>query len=312
MRLLYIARMGNHDNADEDSIAYAFKILGHEVLCVDEAAASVLKESDIRAYEVDFCLIHKWGNFDTLKTISRVCPVVFWYFDMVCPIDGDITLRARSEYRIEWMNEVLKVVTVGFCTDGDWVTYINYREGEEKLVHLMQGMDERMVGMGDPVIEGVPPILFMGMVNHGRKRAGHILELQTRYKDKFMVFGNAGPRRRVHGRELANLLASTKIVVSPDGPNTPNYWSNRVYLTLGLGGFLLHPHIKKLEKHYRLGEELVMYHDRDDLNNLIDYYLNVDDTSRMEVRERGLKATVERNLYRHRCSELVREVRRRM
>ncbi len=303
MRILYIAKFGEHDNCDEEAIAHALKLLGHEVIYMPEQYACA---GDV---EADFCLIHKWGNVEEIKNLSKKMPMVFWYFDMVRPVDGDYTLLRRSEERVRWMNEVIPHCLVGFLTDGDWVIDYNYRSSEEKLVHLLQGADERFLGMGSPVVENVPPILFTGMRNHGRRRAEHIDSLQRQYASQFLLFGDAGPRHRVHGRQLADLFASTRIVVAPDGPSTHNYWSNRVYLTLGLGGFLLHPYCRGLTQHYRPGSELIYYHDREDLNHLIDRYLE-DHVAREEMRIKGLEATRERNLYRHRCEALIREVQR--
>jgi hypothetical protein len=316
VKILFLANHLPEDNRDEEAISHAMRELGHEVVEVQEQARYRTQSwTEVRrlAGGCDWVLFLKHPVVSELQILSRVKDrrLAFWYFDMIRPVDGDLTLARRSDKRVQWMREVIPLCRVGFCTDGDFVADWNYRNGREDLVHLMQGADERTLGLGDPVIENTPPILFTGMRKHGRKRVQHLKELETRYGDKFQVFGNAGPNHRVHGRDLANLFASTKIIVAPDGPSTHLYWSNRCYLTLGLGGFLLHPWCRGLEKHYKKGEELIMYHDRTDLEDLIDYYLN-EDQGRMDVRLRGLEATRTKNLYRHRCEELVREVRRRL
>lgn len=168
------------------------------------------------------------------------------------------------------MRDVLAIprVVAGFCTDGDWVVEDRGRTG--KLRWLMQGADERTLGFGTPIPDYAgAEILFTGMINHGRRRAEHVAHLQARYGDRFAVMGDGGPKYRRHGRELADVFASCKVVVAPDGPNTARYWSNRVYLTLGLGGYLLHPRCEGLQEHY-LASELTTYKDWAHLDYLID------------------------------------------
>ncbi len=308
MKILFVANHGNHDNCDESAISYALRMLGHEVLEVQQrqstTAAAVAK-----SHNVDFCLFLKWDNPSSLRETAAVAPCVFWYFDLVANQD-DPTLALRMESRRRWFYDVMRYCVGGFCTDGDWVDQWNATQKAygNKLYWLMQGMDERVAGPGDASqcnLE-VPEILFTGMINHGSRRREHVHRLQTRYGRRFGVFGDGGPRFRLHGRALADLFAKAKIVVAPDGPCTDRYWSNRVYLTLGLGGFLMHPQCAGLRGHYAV-DELVTYKDRETLELLIDDYLD-DPSTRENLRVRGYEATMARHLYRHRCEELVRTV----
>jgi hypothetical protein len=309
MKILFVAKHDSGDNDDENAVTHALEALGHDVDRVHELRkhrtiwqTAVLEQA---THMYDFCLFFKWGTVSEIAALQ--CPSVFWFFDMVRPVDGDPTLSARSEHRIGWMRDVLALpkVRLGFCTDGDWVDADLHGSG--KLRWLMQGADERTLGFGTPIpnYDG-PEILFTGMINHGQKRARHIGELQDRYGGRFGVLGAGGPQRRVHGRSLADVFASTKIVVAPDGPNTDRYWSNRVYLTTGLGGLLLHPYCERLTIHYS-PNELMCYLDRDELNWLIDKLLEQPDERRVWAIN-GYEACRTRNLYRHRCEQLIKEV----
>lgn len=304
MRILFVAKHDSGDNDDEGAVGHALTALGHDVVKVHELRKHRKPgdEDRLRATDYDFCLFFKWGTVSEIREV-RV-PRAFWFFDMVRPVDGDPTLSARSAHRVQWMNEVIPLCVAGFCTDGDWIESCN-RVLKSPLVHLMQGADERYVGFGTPIpgYDGAE-ILFTGMINHGQKRAAHVAHLKERYGDRFGVLGDGGPRHRKHGRALADLFASVKIVVAPDGPNTDLYWSNRVYLTTGLGGFLLHPYCKGLTEQYEEGEELLFYKDQDDLDRLIDEYCVMAD-GREWMRKTGFNATVHRNLYRHRCAVLI-------
>lgn len=316
MKILFVAKHNSGDNDDEGAVTYALRQLGHEVTTVHEMRRhrSTEEEAMLRqSSSFDFCLFFKWDTQSEIEAVK--CQKAFWYFDMVRSIENDTTLKARSDYRIQWMNRVVPQCLVGFCTDGDWVDDWNkgtVHEDNNKLVHLMQGADERYVGLGEPNQKHAgPDIVFTGMVNHGQKRAAHVAHLRSRYGDRFAVLGDGGPRHRLHGRVLADLFASVKVVVAPDGPNTDRYWSNRVYLTTGLGGLLIHPMCEGLFKHYSMNE-LMYYENAEHLDQVIDMMLTLSDEQRLEIRKAGLKAAIERNLYRHRCAQLIKEVEARL
>lgn len=312
MNILFVAKHGSGDNDDEGAVTYALRQLGHRVTTVHEMRkhrdanqTSVLQNSG----SFEFCLFFKWPVVSEIAALK--CPAAFWYFDMVRSVEDDPSLKARSDSRVRWMTDVLPLpnVVAGFCTDGDWVETGCPQSQSGKLVHLMQGADERFIGPG--VTSGpITDILFTGMKHHGRKRADHIDHLQKRWGSRFVHAGEGGPKRRVHGRELADMLCSAKVIVAPDGPCTDRYWSNRVYLTTGFGAFLVHPRCAGLERQYS-DRELVMYSDRYELDEIIEYALGHPDW-RATKAANGLRATTTRHLYRHRCEELVRVMKERI
>lgn len=305
MKILYVAKHASGDNDDEGAILYAFKALGHHVVATHEKRRH--RTFPIDAHGFDLCLFHKWPNADEIAKVARTTPCALWYFDKVQD-GGDPTLTDRSASRIAWFRAVAPHCRAAFCTDGDWVADAPAVLGPAadgcKFVHLSQGADERAVGKA--TWEGAgPDILFTGMVNHGRDRASHVTRLRARWGGRFQVVGDTGPRHRVHGDKLAALLASAKVVVAPDGPCTDRYWSNRVYLTLGFGGFLLHPYRKGLTEHYYPGVELIYYYNRDQLDWLIEFYLG-NAEARNAMADAGYRRTLESNLYRHRCADLIK------
>lgn len=292
MKIIYIARHNRGDNDDEGAIRFALEELGHEVVCIPEKQAA--RSNNLRA---DFILCH---HLDDVRILHRAqTPSVFWCFDEV---DGkDPSIRRRSNDRIKWINSITQAVMLGICTDGDWVA----QDKTGKLRHLTQGVDARRAGPGRPVIEGIAPIIFTGMATSGNRRASHIEELQAIYKDDFQVRGNVAGR--VHGRELADVFASTEIVIAPDSPGTDRYWSNRVYLTLGLGGFLIHPYCRMLAEQFEPDKELVYYHSRAELCEKIDYY-RAHPVQRRAIQQAGLWRALREHTYRHRCETLLKWV----
>lgn len=314
MKILYVAKHGRHDNQDEDAISYALRALGHEVLCLGEteARSTLLSKAGFKLQsQHDFLLFNKWEDVDALKRLE--IPRVFWFFDLIQWPDPEF--RQRGIVREKWMRDVTHLCLTGFCTDGDWVSGWNKEttEAEQggfgkwgpKLHWLMQGADERVTGLGVPNPSLACDILFTGSVIHGGKRISHIEHLKQRWGSQFKAMGHK-PKDRVHGRALADLYASAKVVIAPDGPVTDLYWSNRVYLTLGFGGFLIHPQCDGLIDQYPR-YALETYASRSHLDDKIDYYLTSQPAAR-NLAEAGYNLTIASHLYRHRCKELVQIV----
>jgi len=89
---------------------------------------------------------------------------------------------------------------------------------------------------------------------------------------KFRWFGKHNTLE-VRGSKLNDLYASAKIVMG-DSVNSPHYWTNRVYETLGRGGFLIWPEIEGFDA-YKPYEHFIPYkiNDWKGLKEKIDYFL---------------------------------------
>jgi spore maturation protein CgeB len=170
----------------------------------------------------------------------------------------------------------------------------------------MQGADERVLGQGNGY--PAPALLFAGARGHGTQREEQFDYLIKRYGNNLrLIEGNA----RIYRRQLANAIASAKIVLAPESPVTDRYWSNRLYMVLGFGGFLLHPHSAGVAAQYQDGKEVVLYHSLSDLCDKICYY-NAHPEERFAIAREGLAATTASHTYRHRCVELMRIVKERL
>lgn len=316
MKILFVAKHACGDNDDEGAISHALRLLGHEVVEVQEHPSLRDIGFNLRATAktCDLCLFLKWPDVVEIKSVAREIPCAYWHFDMIQSIEGDPTLYNRSTWRKKWCEEVYPDVVAGFHTDGDWVAKEEFpKTPGPKLVHLPQGFDERRkFPPGTLGSNGaIPDLVFTGMVHHGQRRASHIQHLRDKYKEAFAVIGEGGPRRRVHGYDLANVYQSARIVIAPDGPTTDRYWSNRVYLTTGMGGFLIHPACRELAKEYEPNNHLFYYESRRQLDDLITKLVD-DKKTRDEMAWRGYNRTVERNLYRHRVEKLLQVVNERI
>lgn len=299
VRVVYVAKHYQRcSNQDEEAVAFALQVLGHDVVCVEERFGDrALRETG------DFALIHHWHDTSTIYRISQRMPVVFWCFDLI-DWPNDPWLSKRNLERREWVQALTELCTVGFLTDGDWVA----QDTTGKLFWLPQGADERVAGRGDPSAWGdVPPILFTGISNGGGQgRVSWVKEMKETYGEQFHHV-----ERKVHGERLRDLIAASQIVVAPDSPVTNRYASNRVWISCGFGGFLIHPYCAFLEQHYRNGDEVLLYHNRQDLHEMIRVSLDAPKTRRL-IAEAGLKRTLAEHLYRHRVQRLVQIVQGRL
>jgi hypothetical protein len=320
VRIIYVAKHDSGGNDDEGAIAHALGKLGHEVIRIPESATN-----PTRAIEFvgggDLILFHKWDNSyrpDALKHLPRV----FWYFDLVQWYDK--TLERRCRNRVNWMNETIRNVDIGFCTDGDWVR----QDTTGKLVWLPQGADERVVGLGgeadggnhgsgavkDSMLrkavpgEGVGRILFTGISKGGgASRESFVQEMGKTYGKRFTHV-----TRGLHGRDLARAIQEHDVYVCPDSPATDRYWSNRIYNAAGFGACILHPWCgETLHAQYRDDVEVRYYQNRLHLHALIEHYLHAP-RERVHLRQAALERTKEQHLYRHRCAELLDVVKERL
>jgi hypothetical protein len=131
--------------------------------------------------------------------------------------------------------------------------------------------------------------------------------LQATYNSTYAKYGH--PESLVRGQDLNNLYASAKIIIGDSlcpNFNKPYYWSDRIYETLGRGGFLIHPYISGLEEEFEDGRDLVFYEfgNFQQLKQLIGTYLQ-DSNLRNSIASQG-QSTVKNNCtYHDRLSEVL-------
>jgi hypothetical protein len=297
MKIAYVAKHDMPDNDDEGAIAHSFEELGHQVVRISEACG----RNVARERGVDLLLFHKWDDWPFLRSYFDA-PKAFWYFDLV-GTGGDTSLTSRSRHRRVWMDRMIPAVDVGFMTDGDFVK----ADPSGKLVVLRQGADGRIVGRGtprrckkccEPIDEALA--LFVGSEKGcGIKRLGFVEHARRAFGKEFRHIA-----RGVYRTKLADAIAESSFVLAPDFPVTDDYWSNRVYVSLGFGACMLHPYASGLAHEYRGGFEILYYHDLQDMTSQI-HKLRSDWGKRMAISEGALTATIGRHLYRHRVISLL-------
>lgn len=211
----------------------------------------------------------------------------FWHTDVVCTADGALP-------------------------DEDWWT--------------QHGVRHRWVRPGVLAAECIPgtyqPTMAADVAFVGSWRRYHsewpyrsqlVGFLQRTYGRRFRKWPEQG-RPAVRNEALNDLYASTKVVVGDSlclGFNRPRYWSDRVYETVGRGGFLVMPYIDGLGDEFTDGEHLRYYTfgDFGELKALVDYYTDpAHDDERRALAAAGQAHVRETATYTHRVAEVLAHI----
>lgn len=283
LKIIYLANFNNiGSNFIEEDIQSALEKLGHQVIPVHEK--DYKKIQNIKA---DMLLFHKGGvgkyiNLEEFIFLLNhiTCKKVMWYFD-------PIKLIARREEEIETISQY---IDYGFLVDDTW----RRRHKFNNLYSLKEGIGT--VYKGKEREEFKCDIAFAGNI-YG-KREEFITVLKQHYGDKFKVFDN------VFGQDLADLCVSSKIIVAPDFPTNEFYWSSRFYLTLGLGGFLIHPDCYGLKPEFIEGTHFAGYKGMNELIMTIDYFLEHEE-ERIKIKNQGQEKCLEVATFENRLETML-------
>jgi hypothetical protein len=283
LKIIYFANFNNSgSNFIEEDIKSALEKLGHEVIPVHERDYKKLQ--NIKA---DLFLFHKGGvgkyisleNFILLLN-HITCKKVMWYFD-------PIKLFPEREIEIETISQY---IDYGFLVDDTW----RRRHKFDNLYSLKEGIGTIYEGKFRKELEC--DIAFAGNI-YG-KREEFVATLKQIYGNKFKVFND------VFNQDMADLCASAKIIVAPDFPTNEFYWSSRIYLTLGLGGFLVHPDCYGLKPELIEGTHFAGYKGMKELILTIDYFLENEEL-RKKIQKEGQNKVLESCTFQDRLETML-------
>lgn len=301
LKVIYLGNFGNTgSDRTEEHIKYAFEQLGHEVIVINEkefftekSKEGTLTSPDVKILNIknpDLFLFHKGGvgsviNLDYLiKLLNYItCKKVCWYFDKVFP--------DREEY----MDTVADYADYVFLTDDSFVRQHRYKN----LFCLRQGIGNENLKPGEYRKKYDYDVVFTGNVYGVRVEFVQLLE--QIYGNRFKVFND------VFNRDLYDLCASAKVIVSPEYPEDNFYWSSRIYMTLGSAGFLVHPDLYGLKEEFTEGKHFAGYKGTREMLKTIDYYLK-NDFERENIRKMGYNRCIEKFTYKHRVQQMLEKI----
>jgi hypothetical protein len=312
-----IVFVGNHgvNYSSETHHKKTLESMGHEVVALQEGQATgeqILEES-MNSDLLVFVHTHGWVTpgasmatvFNALKRIG--IPTITFHLDLWLGLKRQTDLETDSFYK-----------TIGhfFTVDklmADW--FNENTEVKGHYIHagvfdqecILQEKDARLVAHNNDVI-------FVGSKGYHKEwgyRPTLINWLQDTYRDKFTHVGGDGTGT-VRGLMLNHVYANSKVAIGDSlciNFDYPWYWSDRVYETLGRGGFMIHPYIKGMEEDFEDGKHLVFYKFGDfaDLQTKIDYYLEHDE-EREAIRKAGHEHVKGNHTYKNRWTEILKEI----
>jgi glycosyltransferase involved in cell wall biosynthesis len=308
-----ITFLGNFrvDFSSESHHAKTLESLGHEVVRLQESEANSetvfqsAKESNL------FIWVHTHGwNTPGRLTMQDVLlalkankvPSVTYHLDLWFGLGREKDLLRKPVYQF---------IDHFFTVDSKMADWFN-KKTSVKGHYLPAGVYDKECNYTPAIAK--EEVIFVGSKTYHPEwpyRPKLINFLSQTYGARFNLYGREG-LGTVRGQDLNNLYASTKVVVGdtlcPEFVY-PDYWSDRIYETIGRGGFLIHPYIPGLEKEFENKKHLVFYeyNNLDQLKQLIDYYLEHDE-EREEIRRSGHELVKANYTYKNRWQQILKEL----
>lgn len=329
-KLMKVAYVGNfsQQHCTENHLALTLEDLGHQVTRLQENQTDAGSLVDLcRGHDL-FLFTRTWGNLVTLDHLKQIealgIPTASYHLDLYVGLKREDGLDHDPFWRTQYVftpdgdprsAEVFKrkVINHFYMKPGVYKAECNYGTYHPELAH-----DVTFVGGGLEYMHPEWPyrrkLVQWLMDNYSGKVGGYHSAVHEIDTPRFGKYGH--PQRVMRNHDLNDLYASAKIAIG-DSVCVPDfkherYWSDRLYETVGRGGFIIHPYIKGLEEEFTLDgpdKNLVTYEygNFDQLKELIDYYLTHDDESE-RIRKAGHEYVREHCTYHNRLQQMLETV----
>ncbi len=308
MKVLYIGNF-TVDYSTESHLAKTFELLGHTVTRLQEnqTRTEQIQELGILSDLVIWSHTHGWRITGRLSISNlmrnlkrRGVPTVAYHLDLWLGLERQRDLR-RDEY---WLVEHF------FTVDKLMADLLNKNPAMPTGHYLPAGVYAPEAKQGNKLKKYAHDVVFVGSKNYHSQwqyRQQLIDWLELTYGDRFALYGQHG-KGIIRGQALNDLYASAKVVIGDTlciNYNYPYYLSDRLFETIGRGGFIIHPYIKGIEDLYT-DKELVTYsfNDFNGLRESIDYYID-HDKEREQIRKDAYKRTVADHTYTSRVQTII-------
>lgn len=244
-----------------------------------------------------------WGYL-TLSDLEYLNSIqiksVSYHLDLYYPLERKHTVKNDPFWYTDYV----------FITDCDPDAIKFYKHFNPNIHELYAGVYSKDAIMF-PTVKYEHDVIFVGSgsINGEYHREWQYRQELLKFLSKFENFAKYGsPGKNVRNNELNKLYSKSKIVVG-DCINInftyKKYWSDRVYETIGRGGFLIFPYIEGLECEFEDKKHIVYYKygNFEELEQLINYYL-LHDEEREAIRLCGYEKCKKNYTYKHRITKL--------
>lgn len=297
MKIVYLERF-THVHHELPKVE-ALRGLGHEVVAVEEG--SILDTDQVFRHNPDLILFAKL-KMNVATRLQLVAEAKDAGIKTACWIP-DLYFGLTRQRQITLMKDAIFQADYVFTPDGGHDR--QWKDAKVNHYLLRQGFPVDYYYRGGKV--KCPEIVFVGAQNEEwtyRKKLCNFLV--QHYGGRFRWYGRHNTEE-ARGHKLNELYNSAKIVIG-DSVYSPHYWSNRIYETLGRGGFLIHPHVEGLADEYEPYKEFIPYNFNDltSLKDKIDHFLSHDD-EREVIQQAGFERTRD-YLLAERCKQFLKVV----
>jgi hypothetical protein len=311
--LAKIVFLGNFrvDYTSETHHANTLESLGHKVIRLQESEA---KSEDILKSSIDCDLFiwihtHGWrtpGRYEmgqVLRTLADYkIPTMTYHLDLWFGLQRQKDLNNHPVY---------KYIGHFFTVDKKMADWFNQKT-KVKGHYIPAGVYDKECIFKK--VEIANDVIFVGSKKYHPEwqyRPKLIDWLSDNYQDNFKHYGSGG-LQPIRGLKLNKLYWSTKVVVGDTlciNFKYPDYWSDRVYETMGRGGFIIHPYVSGMEREFEDKKHLVFYEygNFKQLKELIDYYLEHDE-EREAIRMAGHELVKTKYTYKNRWQQILKEL----
>lgn len=303
---------GNHSISytSESHHALSLEALGHTVIRLQETTVTteeVLRQSldsDGLIWIHSHGFINQ-GNISMLSVLQtlkeRNIPTMAYHLDLYMGLERWKEYEGGTYFKVQHFFTVDKLMA-------EWLN----GNTETKGHYLPAGVLESETYVLD--MQKKYDVVFVGSRGYHPEwpyRSKLIDWLRATYKDRFYHFGNDGLGVK-RGRELNEVYAQSRVIVGDTlcpGFTYPWYFSDRVFETLGRGGFIIHPYIYGIENLFNINTELITYtyNNFRELKQKIDFFIENED-SRETIRKAGHERVLKEHTYRHRWSSIIKTI----
>ena len=167
----------------------------------------------------------------------------------------------------------------------------------------------------EPNDDAAGKVVFIGLweryfhMNEYRWRGRMIKRLKRLLGPRLVTYPGKDARR-ISGREMASVIAAASVVIGDSCivGGTDHYWSDRVPITLGMGGLFIHPRVNGMEQFFEDGKHLITV-PHGDIDAMYQAIISADERPNTdEMREAGRQAVIEGHTFDVRARQIVEMV----
>ena len=282
-------------------LARAFKECGNTVLWLNPAKIRRRRKNrsdrwilnKLKAFDPDIIFIYsKDIPVGVLQTIAggRVL-IMMYYEDMRREVPNSLAQLGK-------LVDFFLVTNKGLLSDYE-------KAGIANPIYFIGACDRHDHRVRNPVLPiWKSDIAFIGQARADESRVALVRKFAKRFNVKvygknWQAFGIKPTLKTVTPRRYGLVCRGAKIILGADiTDEVEGYWSNRLWLTLGCGGFFLTAYVRGMENFFENKRHLVWFHSETECLRLAEEYLAKPDIRRKIARQ-GYHRVHERHTFHH-------------